>query len=100
MRERERGGGREAPPCAVFISGALKAVRERELADGCKLHATKNNRLAPKRRFSEAENFSCIFFSSLRRRQTIAMSMITGKANDANDMVAVCTIPFVIIEFS
>lgn len=62
MRERERGGGREAPPCAVFISGALKAVRERELADGCKLHATKNNRLAPKRRFSEAENFSCIFF--------------------------------------
>lgn len=55
---------REAPSCAVFISGALKAVRERERANGCKLHATKNNRLTPVRRFSRAANFSCISLPS------------------------------------
>ena len=71
-REEER----ETPPCAVFISGALKTARERERADGCKLHATKNNRLPPERRSSRAENFSCFpppplffFFLSLSTRR-------------------------------
>lgn len=92
---------REAPSCAVFISGALKAVRERERANGCKLHATKNNRLTPVRRFSRAANFSCISLPSFPPllNHTNDSDDNDEEVNDANERHGGC-LPSAIIEFS